>query len=278
MPLSIIYPSHSSPKTPMISPLAYIDAGAKLADNVIVHPFAYIGADVEIGEGCEIMPYASLMPGSRLGSGNKVYQGAVIGADPQDFRWKGQPSGCVVGNDNIIREHAIINRSIHEGAATSIGNGCFIMAEAHVGHDTKIEDRCVLGNGASLAGDVHISRCTILSSNAIINEGVRVGKFALVKGGCRVSANVPPYAVIAHNPAKYYGPNIIVMRRSGCFSEEQLDDIVKSLRHLYNSTTTLFNAVRRIEDEVPQSEVRDDIISFVRDSNYRIVADNFTDK
>ena len=47
----------------MISPLAYVDPSAKLADDVKVHPFAYIDADVEIGPGCEIMPNASIMRG-----------------------------------------------------------------------------------------------------------------------------------------------------------------------------------------------------------------------
>ena len=40
----------------MISPLAYVDASAKLGNNVIVHPFAYIDKNVEIGDNCEIMP------------------------------------------------------------------------------------------------------------------------------------------------------------------------------------------------------------------------------
>lgn len=74
----------------MISQLAYVDPSAKLGDNVKIHPFAYIDKDVEIGDGCEIMPYASVIAGTRLGKNNKVYQGAIIGADPQDFRWKGE--------------------------------------------------------------------------------------------------------------------------------------------------------------------------------------------
>ena len=74
----------------MISPLAYVDPGAKLGNNVTVHPFAYIDNNVEIGDNCEIMPYASIMHGSRLGNNIKVFNGAIIGADPQDFRWKGE--------------------------------------------------------------------------------------------------------------------------------------------------------------------------------------------
>ena len=80
----------------MISPLAHVDPAAKIGANVKIHPFAFIDADVEIGDECEIMPYASIMRGTRLGKNNKVYQNSVIGADPQDFRWTGQPSFCLL--------------------------------------------------------------------------------------------------------------------------------------------------------------------------------------
>ena len=88
----------------MISPLAYVDAGAKLGANVTVHPFAYIDKNVEIGDNCEIMPHASIMSGARLGKGNRVFNGAVIAAEPQDFKYKGDSTLVVIGDDNVIRE------------------------------------------------------------------------------------------------------------------------------------------------------------------------------
>ena len=96
----------------MISPLAYVDPSAKLADDVKVHPFAYIDADVEIGPGCEIMPNASIMRGTRMGANNKIYQGAVIGADPQDFRWKGEHNYSYIGHNNRNRDQRNNNRGI----------------------------------------------------------------------------------------------------------------------------------------------------------------------
>ena len=147
----------------MISKLAHVDPSAKLGENVTVHAFAYIDANVEIGDNCEIMPYASVIRGTRMGSGNKVYQGAIIGADPQDFRWKGEETYCYIGNDNVIREHVIINRGIASEGGTRVGDGCFIMAESHIGHDTHIIGKCVLGNGVTIAGNAVIDEGTILS-------------------------------------------------------------------------------------------------------------------
>jgi len=76
----------------MISPLAYVDPSAKIGENVTIHPFAFIDADTVIGDGCTIMPYASIIRGTTLGNQVKVYQGAIVGADPQDFRWNGELS------------------------------------------------------------------------------------------------------------------------------------------------------------------------------------------
>ena len=56
----------------MISPLAYVDASAKLGANVTVHPFAYVDKNVEIGDDCEIMPHVSIMSGTRMGTASSM--------------------------------------------------------------------------------------------------------------------------------------------------------------------------------------------------------------
>ena len=254
----------------MISPLAHVDPSAKIGENVTILPFVYIDADVEIGDGCTIMPYVSIMSGTRIGSNNKIYQNSVIGADPQDFRWKGQKSYCYIGNNNVIRENVIINRGINTEGGTRIGDDCFIMAETHIGHDTHITGRCVIGNGATIAGDAEVGECTILSSGVILHENSTVGPWVLIKGGCRISGNVPPYIIMAHNPATYFGVNAVVMRKSG-ISEDTIDEIAKAYRHIYQSGTSVFNALKRIETDVNPSEERSKILDFVRGCNLRLV-------
>lgn len=261
----------------MISPLAYVDPAAKLGKDVIVHPFAFIDKDVEIGDRCEIMPYASIMKGARIGENSKIYQGAIISADPQDFRWKGQDTYCFIGDNTVVREHVIINRGITPEGGTRVDSNCFIMADSHIGHDSHIESYCVLGNGVTIAGDVHVEHGTILSSNVILHEGVHVGSFCLVKGGCRISSNVPPYIIIAHNPATYYGVNAVILGKHAGFSSEQIDDIAKAYRHIYQSSTSLYNALVRIETDIDQSACRDEILDFVRRNNSRIVGNKFDD-
>lgn len=255
----------------MISKLAHVDPSARIGENVTIHAFAYVDSNVEIGDGCEIMPYASIIRGTRMGKNNKVYQYAIVGADPQDFRWDGGETYCYIGDNNVIRENVIINRGIYHDGGTRIGDGCFIMAKSHIGHDSRIVGKCVLGNGTTIAGNAFVDECSILSSNVILHEKCKIGKWSLVKGGCRIGSNVPPYVIVAHNPTSYYGVNAVIMRKQG-FTEDQIDDASKAYRHIYQSSTSVFNALKRIEADIADTFIRQDILSFIRDNNLKIVA------
>lgn len=255
----------------MISPLAYVDPSAKIGNNVTIHPFAFIDADTEIGDDCVIMPYASIVRGTRMGKHNKVYQGSVIGADPQDFRWKGDDTYCYIGDNNVIREHVIINRGIKGERGTRIGDDCFIMANSHIGHDTVLKGKCVIGNNAAIAGDAVISEYVILSSGAMVHEKCKIGEWVLVKGGCRIGSNVPPYVIVAHNPTEFFGINAVVMKKGG-MTDEDIDNAAKSYRHLYQSQTSVFNALKRIEADIDDCEVKTKIIDFIRSVKNRLVA------
>lgn len=256
----------------MISDKAHIDPSAKIGENVTIHPFAYIDKDVEIGDGSVIMPFASIIRGTRLGRGCKVFQGAIVGADPQDFRWKGGFTYCFVGDNVVIRENVIVNRGINPEGGTRIGSGSFLMANSHVGHDSVLAGNDVLGNNVSVAGDVHIGECTVLSSSVVVHENSRIGDWVLVKGGCRITGNVPPYCIMAHNPTSYFGVNATILRKKGDLTEDRIDDIAKCYRHVYQTGTSVFNALRRIEADVDPSPERDNILAFIRDCDLRIVA------
>lgn len=259
-----------------ISKMAHVDPSAKLGQNVTIYPFAFIDAGTVIGDNTTVFPYASIMKGSVIGADCRIHQGAIIGADPQDFRWKGEESGVVIDNNTVVREGVIINRSIRQGGFTSIGSNCFIMAKAHIGHDTTIANNVVIGNGATLAGDVEVAENAILSSNVILHERSHVGTWAVIKGGCRIGNNVPPFVIIAHNPAEFFGVNAWIMKKNG-YSDDTIDDIAKAYRHLYQSGTSVFNAVRRIEADVNPSVHRDTIVNFITANNLRIVGTQVND-
>lgn len=252
-----------------ISPLAYVHPGAKIGENVTIDAFVYIDDNVTIGDDCHIMPHCSIIGGTIIGKNNKIYDGCVIGADPQDFRWKGEHGLCRIGDNNHIYQHVIINRSIREGHATEVGNNSYIMAQSHIGHDSVIGNYCVLGNGVKIAGDCKIENYTVLSSGVIVHEKCEVGKWTLIKGGCRVTGNVPPYVIMAHNPIVYFGVNSFILRK-GKKTEDVIDDIAKCYRHIYQTNTSLFNAMKRIEEDVEPSKERDNILNFIKSHDMHI--------
>ena len=222
----------------MISPLAHVDPSAKIGKNVTVYPFAYIDKNVEIGDNCTIMPYASVLDGTRMGTGNTVYQSAILGAAPQDFKFRGDETILVIGNDNTIREKAIVNRATYPDGVTSIGDGNFLLEGVHVAHDTKIGNKCILGNGAKTAGECVIDDKAILGSGVILKHGCHIGSWTLLRDGCRANKDVPPFIVAAHNPIVYYGVNAVLLSKVGEIQENIIDDIAKAYRQIYQSGTT----------------------------------------
>ena len=255
----------------IFSNLAYIHPEAKIGNNVTVDAFAFIDKNVEIGDGTHIHPHVSILSGARIGKNNEIYEGAIISATPQDFRWKGDDSYVVIGDNNKIREQVIINRSIDKNGKTEIGNNSFLLAQTHIGHDSKVGDYCVLGNGVKIAGNVEIGNYSILSSGVIVHEKCHLGEWCLIKGGCRVNGNVPPFAVMAHNPISYFGVNAYILKKAKK-SEKIIDDIAKCYRHVYQTGTSTFNALRRIKDDVDPSSERDSIIVFIEGHNLNLAA------
>lgn len=256
-----------------ISNLAYVSPKAQIGENVTIAPFAYVEDDVVIGDGCNIRSHVAILNGSRIGRNNDIYHGAIIAAEPQDFRWHGEKSYVVIGDNNKIREQVIINRSIRENGETVVGSNSFILAQTHIGHDTRIGDYCVLGNGVKIAGDCRVGSYTILSTGAKIHEKCEIGDWVLIKGGCRVNGNVPPFAIMAHNPISYYGVNEYILRKAGR-SDEVINDIAKCYRHVFKSTTALYNAIRRMKEDVAEGIERDAIIDFIQSHDFKLAALN----
>ena len=253
-----------------ISTKAEISPKAKIGNNCKIFPFVYIEDDVEIGDNCILFPFVSIMSGTRMGNGNKVHQGSVIGALPQDFEFRGEKSECVIGNNNIFRENVVVNRATHRGCQTVIGNDNVLMEGAHISHDTKVGNRCVFGYGTKVAGDCIIEDGVIFSSSVIENAKTRVGKGAMVQAGTTFSKDVPPY-IICTNKNTYGGVNNIVGRAHGV-EEKTLKHIANAYRLVFNGSVSLFDALNQIEQQVPDGPAIRHIIEFLRGTKLGIIS------
>lgn len=253
-----------------ISPKAEIDPRAKIGNNCKIFPFAYIEGDVVIGDNCIIFPFVSICNGTRMGSGNKVHQGSVIGALPQDFNFSGEKSECIIGNNNIFRENVVVNRATHHGGQTVIGNDNVLMEGAHISHDTKVGNQCVFGYGTKIAGDCIIDDLVIFSSSVIENAKTRVGRGAMVQAGTTFSKDVPPYIVCTRH-SEYGGVNTIIGRQHGV-DEKVLKHIANAYRLVFRGNTSLFDAVNQIKEQVPDGPEIRNIVTFMEATELGIIA------
>lgn len=253
-----------------ISEKAMVSPKAKIGDNVKIFPFAYIEDYVEIGDNCIIFPFVSILSGTKMGKGNKVHQGAVLAALPQDFEFRGERTELIIGDNNIIRENVVINRATHEGGQTVIGNDNFLMEGVHISHDTKVGDNNVFGYGTKIAGDCEIGNGVIFSSSVIENAKTRVGDLAMVQAGTSFSKDVPPYIVAGGNPVAYGGPNNTMMT-AWKVDEKVQKHVANAYRLVFHGQNSVFDSVIQINDQVPDSPEIRNIVDFIKGTKAGII-------
>ncbi|MBL6874094.1 MAG: acyl-ACP--UDP-N-acetylglucosamine O-acyltransferase [Flavobacteriales bacterium] len=250
--------------------LSYIDPQAKIAKNVVVEPFVTIEKNVEIGSGTWIGSNVTIMEGARIGENCEIFPGAVISAIPQDLKFDGEDSLAIIGDDTIVRECATINRATKATGKTIVGNNCLIMAYAHIAHDCVIGNNAIIVNNVALGGHVEIGEYAIIGGITAVHQFIKIGKHCMVSGGSLVRKDIPPYVKAGREPLSFIGINSIGLRRKN-FSEEEITEIQDIYRILYQKGNNNTQAVNKIEIDFKISEIRDEIISFVRNSGRGIM-------
>ena len=254
-----------------ISPKADISPKAKIGDGCKIFPFVYIEDDVVIGDNCIIFPFVSILNGTRMGNGNKIHQGSVLAALPQDFEFVGEKRELIIGDNNIIRENVVINRATHRGCKTVLGSNNFLMEGAHISHDTVVGDRCVFGYGVKVAGDCNIGTGALISSNVVEKANTRVGEYAVVQAGTTFSKDVPPYIIAGGSPIGFNGVNTTVSKTAG-LDDKVIKHIANAYRLLFHGQTSVFDACIQIEQQVPDSPAIRNILEFVRGTEEGIIS------
>jgi len=254
----------------MIHPHTYIHPNAKLATNVKIDPFSVIHPNVEIGEGTWIGSNVTIMEGARIGKNCRIFPGAVIAAIPQDLKFDNEATTVEVGDNTTIREFVTINRGSKDRWVTKVGNNCLIMAYSHIAHDCKVGNNCIMSNNTQMAGHVTVGDFAILGGMCAIHQFVQIGQHAFVSGGSLVSKDVPPYIKAGRTPLSYAGVNSIGLKRRG-FSLDSINQILDIYRIIYNKSLNTTQALNFIEEELPATDERDEIITFIRDSGRGII-------
>lgn len=249
----------------MVSPLAYIHPDARIGENCEIGPFCYIDADVVIGDNNVLMNSVTVLGGSRIGNGNRIFPGAVIGAIPQDLKFRGEETTAEVGDNNTIRENVTINRGTAAKGRTIVGNGNLLMEGMHVAHDVLIGNGCIIGNGTKLAGEVIVDDFAILSANVLIHQFCRIGSYVMVSGGTGCSQDVPPFSIVARHPAAFCGLNLVGLKRRG-FSTDIINNLHAAYNILFNTSSLFAERIQMIRESVPQSKEIDYLLDFLTTS------------
>lgn len=253
-----------------ISPLAFIDPSAKVGENCEIGPFCFIDKNVVIGDNNVLMPSVTLMEGTRMGNGNTLFPGAVIGAVPQDLKFRGEETTAEIGDNNTIRENVTIHRGTASKGKTVVGSNNLIMENAHIAHDCEVGSGIIMGNSTKLAGEVVVDDNAIISAVVLVHQFCRIGGYTMIQGGSRSSKDIPPFIIGGKEPISYCGLNIVGLRRRG-FSAELIENIHNAYRLIYNSNLTVNEAVEQIKAEIPMSKEIEYILEFVTSSQRGII-------
>ncbi len=248
-----------------VSPLAVVEKGAELDENVVVEPFAYVGSKVKVGKGTIIKKGAVIEGDTTIGENCVIYS-ATIGVAPQDLKYKGEESKVVIGNNTTVREYVTIHRGTEGGGlVTKVGDNVLLMAYSHVAHDVIIGNNVIVANAVQIAGHVEIDDYAIVGGLTGIHQFVRIGKHAMVGGASAVHRDVPPFTIAQGNRARLEGINIIGLKRRG-FQRDTIRNLTTVFEMVFKTDEPLQVSLKRVEEEFANVPEVKEFVEFIRNS------------
>ena len=228
-----------------ISPLAIIEEGAKIGENVTIAPHVFISKDSTIGDGTVIDHGACIYGKTTIGKNNHIFSHAVLGSIPQDLKFKGEEVELIIGDNNSIREFTLFNPGTEGGGSkTVLGNNNLFMGYVHIGHDVYVGDNCVLANGVALAGHVEVGNHVVVGGYTPVHQFCKIGDHVMIGGASALAQDVPPYCLAEGNKAKLRGLNINGLRR-----RMERDDI-NALKSAYAALFTKGRPLKEAAEEL----------------------------
>jgi UDP-N-acetylglucosamine acyltransferase len=245
-------------------PTAIVEDGAQIADGVKIGPFSMIGPEAVIGEGCELVSHVVVAGRTTIGPRTRIFPFASIGHQPQDLKYKGEPSTLEVGADCLIREGVTMNPGTEGGGMkTVVGDRCAFLANSHVGHDCRVGSGVIFSNNVMLAGHCEVGDYAILGGGAAVIQFARVGAHAFLGGMSGLENDLIPYGMALGNRAYLSGLNIIGLQRRG-FSRDQIHSLRRAYRLLFAAEGTLMERVEDVAGEFADHPIVQEIVSFMR--------------
>jgi UDP-N-acetylglucosamine acyltransferase len=256
----------------MIHPTAQVHPDAQIDPTVEIGPWCTVGPHVKLGSRTRLISHVVMAGWTKVGEDNVFYPFSVIGAIPQDLKYKGEPTQLVIGNKNTIRECATLNLgTVQGGGVTKIGNDTLIMAYTHLGHDCIVGDGCIIANYGGLAGHVTLEDYVTIGGMCGISQYVRVGTHSYVAGQSGLERDVPPFSIVmGSRPTILKGANIVGLKRRG-FAIETIQKINEGIKMWAQSHVQKEQCLLEIESHFEETPEIKEFVSFIRKSEIGVV-------
>ncbi len=249
----------------MIHPTALIDSACKLEEGVEIGPFCRLSKRVKVGKGTRLRGSVFIEEGTEIGEGCDIGYGCVLGAPPEDLRYKGKPSYLRIGDGNILREYVTVHKATEEGEETRIGDNNYIMAYVHIAHNCRIGNNTIITNGCQLAGYVELDDYAVLGGMVGIHQFCRVGKYAMIGAYSYLDKDMPPFLIGRGNPVEIRGVNLVALRRYN-FSEEKRRVLKEAYRIIFRQNLPLSRAIAKIEENLSGFQEIEELLEFLKNS------------
>jgi len=242
---------------------AIIDGDVSLADDVQIGPNCVLTGKIRLESGVRLMASVHLQGPLTVGERTVFYPGALIGFEPQDYKFKpGMPTaGVTIGADCIFREHATVHAASNDQRPTQVGDRNFFMVNTHAGHDSKVGSDIVLVNNTGLGGHSEVQDRAILSGGTMIHQFGRIGRQAMTSGPTTLTNDLPPYFIAADRNA-VVGVNVVGMRRAGMIREE-INAVKRAYGEVYRRNLPIKELHAELAERAQSSNAVKDIYEFI---------------
>lgn len=221
-----------------------IDPSARIAPGCKVGPFCRIGPDVTLGPGTVLQRRVTVLGRTQIGSGNRIAEGCVLGAAPQDLKYRGEPTLLIIEHNNLIGRNVTAHLGTEMGGhLTRIGSGNRIDDGAHIGHDCYVDDHTRIGRNVLLAGHIRVADGAVIADRVGVHQFVTIGEWAKVGLQTPVRRDVPPFTFYFTEdcdtiPPAVRGPHEAGLAAAGLSAAEQRE-LRLALRELFDNEYAL---------------------------------------
>ena len=245
-----------------IHPAAAVDPAARIGSCVRIGPQCTVGPDVVLGDRCVLHCNATIIGRTVCGKNNEFYPGSVIGAEPQDLKYKGGDTRVEIGDGNVFREQVTVHAGTEVAAGvTRVGSDNRFLVGSHLAHDVIVGNGCILSNYVQLAGHVVLEDRVAMGGLSAVHHFTTIGRYAYIGGLTRIVSDVAPCMIVEGNPSRVRGYNETGMRRWG-IADEEIRGVREAYRILFGPRSDSYGA--SMQDRLVHLESQADLNGEVR--------------